>query len=72
MFVYTSHAEQRIEQRNLSVAQIEETVLQPDKVFAGFKQRMLARRDFSGNILEVIYRRQEDNIIIITAYWMDE
>ena len=68
MFVYTSHAKKRIDERGLTVAQIEETVLQPDSLLSGAKGRIVARRGFSGNILEVIYRRQEELIIVITAY----
>ena len=72
MFIYTRHAERRIEQRRLFKAQIEEAVLQPDKVLPGFKKRKLAQRDFSGNILEVVYRREGNTTVILTAYWLEE
>ena len=72
MFIYTRHAERRIKQRNLSKTQIEETMLQPDKVLPGFKKRMLGRRDFSGNMLEVVYRQEGDTTVILTAYWLEE
>ena len=71
MLIYTSHAERRIKQRNLSRSQIEETVLQPDRVLPGFRERMLAQRGFSGNILEVVYRQERKITIILTAYWLE-
>jgi len=72
MFVYTSHAEHRIRQRRISKARIERTVLQPDKVLAGFEKRMLAQRDFSGSTLEVVYVQEQDVIVIVTAYTLEE
>jgi len=72
MFVYTSHAEHRIRQRTISKAHIERTVLQPDKVLASFGKRVLARRDFSGSTLEVVYIQKQDVIVIVTAYTLEE
>lgn len=72
MFVYTSHAEYRIRQRRISKTRIESTVLQPDKVLASFEKRMLAQRDFSGSTLEVVYVQEQDVIVIVTAYTLEE
>jgi len=72
MFVYTSHAEYRIRQRSTSREHIERTVLEPDRVLASFKRRMLAQRDFSGSTLEVVYIQEEDVIVIVTAYPLEE
>jgi len=72
MFVYTSHVEHRIRQRKISKAHIERTVLHPDKVQASFKKRMLAQRDFSGSTLEVVYIQEQDVIVIVTAYTLEE
>lgn len=71
-FVYTKHANMRIKQRNLSPSQIEQTVLQPDKVIPSFKGRLLAQKEFSGNALEVVYRQQGEATVILTAYWLEE
>lgn len=71
-FVHTKHANMRIKQRELSPAQIEEAVLQPDKVIPGFAGRLLAQKEFSGKVLEVVYRREKETTVIITAYWLEE
>ncbi len=47
-------------------------MLQPDKVLAGFEKRMLAQRDFSGSTLEVVYVQEQDVIVIVTAYTLEE
>jgi len=69
-FIYTRHAQIRIEQRNLIKSQIEQTVLQPDRILHGFKGRQLAQKEFSSYTLEVVYRQEERGIVILTAYWL--
>ena len=71
-FVYTKHVSIRIKQRSLMRNQIEQAVLQPDKIMPSFKGRLMVRKDFSGNDLEVVYRQEGENKIIITAYWLKE
>ena len=68
--MYTKHALTRIEQRNLIKSQIEQTVLQPDRIPPSFKGRQLAQREFSGYTLEVVYKQEEEGIVILTAYWL--
>jgi len=70
--IYTNHSKIRIKQRNLKIQQIEKTVIKPDKILPSFKGRSLAQKNFSGQILEVVFRKQENNIIIIIAYWLKE
>jgi len=50
-------------------SQIEQAILQPDEVIPSFKGRLMARKELSGNTLEVVYRQEGENTIIITAYW---
>ena len=71
-FVYTKHANMRMRERNLLPSQIEQAVLQPDNVIPSFKGRLLARKEFLGNILEVAYRWEKESYIILTAYWLEE
>jgi hypothetical protein len=37
-----------------------------------FKGRLVARKNFSDKVLEVAYCQGGQNIIIITAYWLEE
>ena len=68
-FIYTRHAQLRIEQRNLIKSQVEQAVLQPDRKITSFKGRQLAQKEFSGYTLEVVYKQEEKGIVILTAYW---
>ena len=70
-FIYTKHTKIRIEQRKLLRDEIEETIIGPDKTFASFWGRKIAQKEFQGKILEVVYKEENFNvIIIITAYWL--
>lgn len=71
-FIYTKHSKVRIKQRNLKSQQIEETIIEPDKVTSSFRGRLIAQKNFSGQTLEVIFKKQGNNVIIITAYWLKE
>lgn len=71
-FIYTEHAKVRIEQRKLSKEQIEKAVSSPDKILPSFKGRILVQKSFNDEILEVVYKKEQNNFIILTAYWLEE
>lgn len=70
IFIYTKHANLRIKQRNLSTRQIERTILSPDRTLPSFQKRLLVQKKFGHKTLEVIYRKEGEKIIILTAYWL--
>ena len=45
-------------------------MLQPDRKITSFKGRQLAQKEFPGYTLEVIYKQEEERIVILTAYWL--
>lgn len=71
-FIYTKHAKIRIEQRKLSKDEIEKTVALSDKILPSFKGRMLAQKLFNDKVLEVVYKKEQNILIILTAYWLEE
>ena len=71
-FHYTQHIKTRIRQREVRHEQIESTVTRPDRTQPGFGGRQLAQKRFYGKLLEVVYKKEEDRIILITAYWLRE
>ena len=44
----------------------------PDKIIASFRGRKLRRRLVSSKILEVVTRTEGSEIIVITAYYLEE
>jgi len=71
-FIYTYHCKIRIKQRALPKNKIEETINKADKAMFGFKHRIIARKNFGGKKLEVVYRKTYGKIFVITAYWLEE
>jgi hypothetical protein len=44
----------------------------PEHTEPSFKGRMIAQRQFGHHTLEVVYRKLNRHVVIITAYWLDE
>ncbi len=70
--IYCDHAETRIKQRNLDKKSIEKTIKNPDNIITGFVERSIAQKKFNNKILEVVFRKLNGGIIVITAYWLKE
>ena len=71
-FIYTKHANFRISQRELSKGKINATVAHPNKEVPGFKGRLIAQKNFGNKTLEVVYKKLNGEVVIITAYWLKE
>jgi len=71
-FIYTKHSRARINEREISVRQVELTVRSPDNVRASFGDRCIAQKHFRNKIAEVVYTNVRGRIVIITAYWLEE
>jgi len=69
---YTKHCKIRIKQRNLKKSYIEQTVLKPDKTIDSFGKRKLAQKKLFDKTLEVVFIQENNDFIIITAYWLTE
>ena len=69
-FIFTKHVGLRIEQRTLDRELIKDTLQKPDRVLPGLFGRNLAQKDFGGKTLEVVYVKENDDLIIITAYFL--
>lgn len=67
---FTFHARKRIFERGIKIIEIKQTILNPDYKRHTFDNKILARKYFSGEILEIIYLQEENTIIIITAYFL--
>jgi hypothetical protein len=59
-----------MKQREFSKKQIEETIIKPDNKFLSFGKREIVQKNFKNKTLEVVFKKENDKIIIITAYWL--
>lgn len=69
MLVYSQHAKLRVSQRNIKDSEVGETILNADETFSSFGNRQIARKAFKEAVLEVVYKLENENTIVITAYW---
>jgi len=67
--VFTAHAEQRIKKRNLLKEEIILAIEQSDKIMKKYSKYYYQKKLQRG-IIEVCCEKTENNINIITVYWI--
>lgn len=72
MFVYTQHAKLRLQQRKINNAEIESAVLSPNEILPSFGNCRIARKRIEAETLEVVFKSKNEDIVIITAYWLQK
>jgi len=66
--IYSPHAKKRLRERKISKTAVILAINNPDKELLGDRNRIIARRRFGNRILEVIYVKENNQIVIITLY----
>ena len=66
--VYSDHARQNIAERRISKKDVEETILNPEKVIDSRKGRKIAQKVVGNLLLRVVYKETEKVYIIVTVY----
>lgn len=67
---FTNHAKIRIDERDVSILHIEQTLKNPDTINRGFDRTVISRKSFAGKILEVVYTENKKKVVVITAYYL--
>ena len=65
---FTKHALQQMQNRNIKKEEVLETINNPEKLGKNSSKNLIAQRVFGDKLLRVIYRIEEKDKIIITAY----
>ncbi len=68
--IYSPHAKKRLRERKISKAAVIQTIKKPDKELSSDRNRIIAQRYFGNRILEVIYVKENNQIVIITLYYL--
>lgn len=68
--IYSPHAKKRLRERKISKATVILAIKDPDKELLGDRNRIITRRRFGNRILEVIYVKENNQIIITTLYYL--
>ena len=66
---YIEHALLRIKQRRIPKRVIEETIQIPDSKVNTYQNRIAAIKKYGDKFLKVIYEKDKNKTLVITAYW---
>ena len=69
--IITKHALLRMQQRGIDENMVASAILNPEETSDSFGKRKQARKTIGDKTLEVVYIKEE-NIIVITVYWLEE
>lgn len=67
--IYTKHARERISIRSISEQLVLNVLRKPDKLLPAKQGRMRVIKKVDGDRISVIYVMENNNFVIITAYW---
>lgn len=65
--IYTKHARTRMQERNVTEAQVEAAVLEPDRVDYGDEGELIASKQFGRRRIRVVYLSLPEAIKVITV-----
>ena len=72
MIIFTNHALLKLEQRGILKSTAIKTLKSPDYKIPSYSGRMIAYKKFDKLYLKVIYKKENNNIIVITQHWTDK
>jgi hypothetical protein len=69
--IYTDHTRIRMRQRNITEDDIKLALRNPDQILPSFGRRKCARKAIRDRTLEIVFVKENDQIIVITTYWLE-
>jgi len=72
MIIFTSHALLKLEQRKISQKLVKKALTSPDYKFTTYSNREIIYKKFDKLYLKIIYKEENQNIIVITQYWEEK
>jgi len=67
---FTNHAKYRILERKIKFIDIKTALKNPDYHSRTFDNKMIVRKSFGDDTLEIIYTKEKNTILIITVYYL--
>ena len=69
---FSNHSEQRLKQRQkIKKSMVLETINNPDAKQGSYKDRLVLRKNYGKEILEVVCKKEDNKIIVITQYLLE-
>ena len=72
MIIFTSHAVLKLAQRKIPKTIVIKALNSPDHKFNSYSNRIIIYKRFDRLYLKVVYRIENNNIIVITKYWEEK
>ncbi len=67
--VFTNHAKYRIMKRGISAVLVKNVIKNPDSQSLSENGMMVVRKSIERKVIEVVYKVDRSNYVIITAYY---
>ena len=68
--IFTNHAKFRIQERKIKFSDVKSVIVDYDKIVKMFDDKVVAKKVFESYGLEVVYKKNRNKIIVITAYYL--
>ena len=68
--IFTNHAKFRIQERKIKFSDVKSVIVDYDKIVKMFDDKVVAKKVFESYGLEVVYKKNRNIIIVITAYYL--
>ena len=68
--IFTNHAKFRIQERKIKFSDVKSVIVGNDKIAKMFDDKIVAKKVFESYELEVVYKKNRNKIIVITAYYL--
>ena len=72
MIVFTRHATLKLGQRGIGKNLVVKTLKSPDRIIPTYRDRVAAFKKFRRIYLKVIFKKKNNDIIVITQHWVDK
>jgi hypothetical protein len=66
---YTEHAKQRMQHRNISKTEVEQTINDPYFTVPSRLDRLIVVKKYGDKYLKVICEKSNNKITVVTVYW---
>ena len=68
--IFTNHAKYRTEERKIKFSDIKKSIINCDSRAKSFDENIVVKKVFDNYELEVVYKKNRNKIIVITAYYL--
>ena len=71
MVIFSQHSLLKLKQRKIAKIKVIKTLGQPDYFLKSHLGRIIAYKKFNKLYLKVIFKKQGNNLLVITQYWTE-